>query len=206
MDEAEDPRPEGSALSLRDAIRTARLEAAERSGVIVELRDASLARLSILNELLDPVFAEVPAEHVDMFDRGLMPGETPRLFVDMVAHITLGRDRRTYRFLQDTRAGRRVLAESANPADIAEAVTRYIARRLVAREQAIGAGAEPEEIAPRPLPHQLAQQPSPAPVPPRAERAPRSGSGRIGAFLLGLVAGALVLFAALYIGLAVTAG
>ncbi|HSI40964.1 MAG TPA: hypothetical protein VLA00_10500 [Xanthobacteraceae bacterium] len=143
----------GPELSLRDAMRAARIEAAERAGVVVELRDAELARLAMLNEVLEPVFADLPAEHADLFDRGLMPGETPRLFVDMIAHIAMGRDKRTYRFLQDTRAGRRVLAESANPADMADAVTRYIARRLVAREQAMaGLAAEREDIAPLPLP------------------------------------------------------
>jgi len=184
-------RGETPGLSLRDAIRAARTEAAERSGVIVELRDATLARLSMLNELLDPVFAQVPLEHVDLFDRGLMPGEIPRLFIDMVAHVTLARDRRTYRFLQDTRSGRHVLAESPNPNDIVDAVTRYIARRLIAREQAMVSVGAPPEIAaaePHPAPHH--------PVPPEAAPAPRAeGGGRALPFLLGLVLGALVMFA-----------
>ncbi|QIB32816.1 hypothetical protein [Ancylobacter pratisalsi] len=190
MDDADRTRGDTTGLSLRDAVRTARLEAAERSGVIVELRDASLARLSMLNELLDPIFAEVPDEHADLFDRGLMPGETPRLFVDMVAHIALGRDRRTYRLLQDTRAGRRVLAESSNPHDIADAVTRYIARRLVAREQAMAASSAPEEIAPRPAPHH------PVPTAP----ATSARSGRASAFLFGLILGAMALAGATALG------
>ncbi|MBS7545738.1 hypothetical protein [Ancylobacter oerskovii] len=178
MDEGGHQRGDAPGLSLREAIRAARVEAAEQAGVIVELRDASLVRLSMLNEILDPIFADVPLEHADLFDRGLMPGETPRLFVDMVAHITLGRDRRTFRFLQDTRSGRRVLAESTNPNDIADAVTRYVARRLIAREQAIATSTPPEAESPRPLPHH-----APAPV---AEPPPR---GKGGTFLLGLVAG-----------------
>lgn len=190
MDEADRTRGDTTGLSLREAVRTARLEAAERSGVIVELRDASLARLSMLNELLDPIFAEVPDEHADLFDRGLMPGETPRLFVDMVAHIALGRDRRTYRLLQDTRAGRRVLAESSNPHDIADAVTRYVARRLVAREQAMATSSAPEEIAPRPAAHHVA---------PPAPSAPPRG-GRASAFLFGLILGALALAGATALG------
>lgn len=186
-------RGETPGLSLREAIRAARMEAAERSGVIVELRDATLARLSMLNELLDPVFAQVPLEHVDLFDRGLMPGEIPRLFIDMVAHVTLARDRRTYRFLQDTRSGRHVLAESPNPNDIVDAVTRYIARRLIAREQAMVSVGAPPEIAaaePHPAPHH------PVPLPPEAVQiAPAEGGGRALPFLLGLILGALVMFA-----------
>ncbi|GAB4068077.1 hypothetical protein KHC28_23290 [Ancylobacter sonchi] len=181
MEEGRHQRDDASGLSLREAIRAARVEAAEQAGVIVELRDASLARLSMLNEILDPVFAEVPLEHADLFDRGLMPGETPRLFVDMVAHVTLGRDRRTFRFLQDTRSGRRVLAESTNPNDIADAVTRYVARRLIAREQAIATSAPPEPEAPRPLPHH-----PPAPAAASTVEPRRSGAG---AFFIGLLAG-----------------
>lgn len=187
MDDQDHLRGETPGLSLREAIRTARLEAAERSGVIVELRDASLARLSMLNEMLEPIFADVPLEHADLFDRGLMPGETPRLFVDMVAHVTLGRDRRTYRFLQDTRAGRRVLAESTHPHDIVDAVTRYVARRLISREQAMVAAAPENETPPEPhpLPHH------PAPVAPPAVEPQRPG--RFAMFILGLIAGALAM-------------
>lgn len=188
MDESERSSGDTPGLSLREAIRAARVEAAERTGVIVELRDASLARLSMLNELLDPIFADVPLEHADLFDRGLMPGETPRLFVDMVAHIALGRDRRTYRFLQDTRSGRRVLTESTNPHDIVDAVTRYIARRLIAREQAMVAVQAPPETEPHPAPH----HPAAAPAPP-----PRGRGRGFGFFLLGLVIGALAVLALL---------
>lgn len=124
-------------------MRQARVEAAERTGVVVDLRDAELARLEILNEALNPVFAEVP-DHVDLFDRGIMPGDPPRLWIDMVAHIAMGRDKRIYRFLLDTRYGRRVLVESPQIDEIVPAVTRYIARRLIERERALsGDASEP---------------------------------------------------------------
>ena len=48
---------------------------------------------------------------VDLFDRGISRGEQPRLWIDAVAHVAMGRDKRTYRFLQDTRYGRKMLAE-----------------------------------------------------------------------------------------------
>jgi hypothetical protein len=119
---------------LRDAVRSARIEAAERSAVIVELRDAEAARLEMLNEALEPVFADIPPEHAEMFDRGITGGSQPRLWIDMVAHVAMGRDKRTYRFMQDTVHGRRVLAESLEIQPIVDAATRYVARRLVARE------------------------------------------------------------------------
>src|SRR5262249_14461028 len=101
--------PAGKSSQLREALRQARLESAERAGVIVDLRDAEIARLEILNEALDPLFAEIPAD-IEMFDRGLSRGEPPRLWIDMIAHVDMGRDKRTYRFMQDSRYGRQILA------------------------------------------------------------------------------------------------
>ena len=102
-------RPRRNAL--KDAVREARIEAAERSAVVVDLHDAELARLELLNEALDPLFDDVPAD-VELFDRGISRGDVPRLWIDVIAHIEMGRDKRQYRFVQDTRYGRAVLAES----------------------------------------------------------------------------------------------
>ena len=124
------------ATRLRDALRQARIEAADRTGVVVDLRDAEVARLEILNEALDPLFAQIP-EQVDLFDRGISQGDTPRLWIDVVAHVVMGRDKRVYRFVQDTRFGRIVIAESHDVAAIVEAVTDYVARRMVEREHAL---------------------------------------------------------------------
>jgi len=121
---------------LKEAVREARIEAAERSAVVVDLRDADVARLELLNEQLDPVFAEIPRE-VELFDRGISRGDTPRLWIDSIAHVVMGRDKRQYRFVQDTRYGRVVLAESYEVPDIVQTVTRYVARRLVERERAL---------------------------------------------------------------------
>jgi hypothetical protein len=121
---------------LKQAVRQARIETAERSGVVVDLRDAELARLELLNEALDPLFAEIPS-NVDLFDRGISRGDQPRLWIDVVAHVVMGRDKREYRFVQDTRYGRKVLAESTEIARIVEAVTRYVANRMVERARAL---------------------------------------------------------------------
>ncbi len=127
-----------SPSQLKQAIHQARVEAAERTSVIDDLRDAELARLELLNEALNPIFSEV-APDVDLFDRGISRGETPRLWIDAVAHVAMGRDKRLYRFLHDSRIGRRVLAESHEIAEIVSAVTTYVARRLVERQRALEA-------------------------------------------------------------------
>jgi hypothetical protein len=122
--------------TLKEAMRLARIDNAEQSGVVVDLRDAELARLELLNEALDPLFAEIPAD-VDLFDRGISRGDTPRLWLDAVTHVVMGRDKRHYRFVQDGRYGRKMLAESTEMADIVEAITRYVAGRLIERERAL---------------------------------------------------------------------
>src|SRR5580692_3255281 len=163
---AVDPR----SFRLRDALRLARIEAADRTGVVVDLRDAEVARLEILNEALDPLFAQIP-EQVDLFDRGISQGETPRLWIDVVAHVVMGRDKRIYRFVQDTRFGRIVIAESHDTAPVVDAVTDYVARRMIEREHAMVA--------------------TPAPMPVVTEKPRRSG---FWTFVLGFIVGAIALF------------
>jgi hypothetical protein len=172
--------PSESPMRLRDALRKARIEAADRTGVVVDLRDAEVARLEILNEALDPLFAEVP-DKVDLFDRGISNGETPRLWIDVVAHVLMGRDKRIYRFVQDTRYGRIVIAESHDVPVIVQAVTDYVARRMIEREHALAA--------------------APAPLP-AAEEAPKPRRRGWGMFVLGFILGAAALFGlALYASL-----
>ena len=124
---------------LADAIRDVKNAAADREDVVVELREASRMRLELLAQELAPVFAEVPTD-IDMFDFAVSSGLQPRLWIDAVSHVGLGRDRRTYRFLKDTRIGRVVLAESTDMKPVAEQVTRYIAERIVERQRLMDGG------------------------------------------------------------------
>jgi hypothetical protein len=128
------------AADLKTALRRARIENAERSDVIADLRGAEIVRLEILQEQLAPVLAQVP-EDCDLFDVALVPSEHPRLFIDMIGFVEMGRDRRLYRFLQDTRHGRVTLSETEQLDKIVEAVTNYIAQRLIERERALAADA-----------------------------------------------------------------
>jgi hypothetical protein len=162
---------------LKAAVREARIEAAERSAVVVDLRDAEFARLELLNEALDPVFTDI-ARDIELFDRGLSRGDVPRLWVDVVAHVEMGRDKRQYRFVQDTRYGRAVLAESYEVLEIVREVTRYVARRLVERERALA-----DDVGR-----------SPASDLARSERRRRRRQG-LRAFIWGVVLGAAALFA-----------
>jgi hypothetical protein len=126
----------GKVRSLKETIRRVRTAEAERSDVVVELRDAERARLELLADELRGVFAEVPAED-DQFIFTVAAGTPPRLWIDMTAFVVMGRDRRTYRFLKDTRLGRTVVLETAKLDDMADTITQYVAERIIERERAL---------------------------------------------------------------------
>jgi hypothetical protein len=119
---------------LSDVMREVKNANADRDDVVVEMREAQRMRLELLAQELEPVFAEVP-EDEELFDFAISSGAQPRLWIDAVSHVTMGRDRRTYRFLRDTRLGRVVLAESTDMKPIADQVTRYIAERMLERRR-----------------------------------------------------------------------
>jgi hypothetical protein len=169
--------------ALKDAMRQARIASAERSGVVVDLRDAELARLELLNEGLDTLFEEIPSG-VELFDRGISQGDTPRLWIDAVSHVVMGRDKRHYRFVMDGRYGRKLLAESTHIPDVVDAVTRYVAGRLIERERALTDNS--------------------IPLPSKAHRGLKDLRSHmrwrlVRMFIFGLIMGCFALFAALWI-------
>jgi len=137
MSDASDPiGTGGNVRRLPDAIRRVRNDLADRDDVVVDLREAQRIRLDLLVQELQDVIADIPDEEAS-FDLAISSGANPRFWVDSVAHVAMGRDRRTYRFVRDTRMGRVVLAESTDMAPVADAVTRYIAERIVERQRVL---------------------------------------------------------------------
>jgi hypothetical protein len=145
---------------LAAAIRQARVENAERAEAIADLREIEMGRLALLESALKPVVGQAPPG-VDMFDLALARGDHPRLFVDMIAFVDMAHDRRTYRFHQDTRNGRVLIAESQSVDAIAAAVANYVARRLIERERALASD------------WRDAQAPQPHKTDPQAHKAPQ---------------------------------
>ena len=132
---------------LADAVRAAKIAAAHRSDVVVDIREADRARLEIFAEELQPIVDAVPAGD-DFFDFTISGGPQPRFWVDGTAHVMMARDRRTYRFCRETRLGRVALAESTEPRIIAERVTAYVAERIVERDKAFAlSDGLPERVA-----------------------------------------------------------
>ncbi|MER9048523.1 hypothetical protein NKH89_14925 [Mesorhizobium sp. M0923] len=126
---------------LSDAIRDVKNAFADRDDVVVDMREAHRMRLDLLAAELAPVFGDVPTD-MDSFDFAVSSGLQPRLWIDAVSHVAMGRDRRTYRFLKDTRIGRVVLAESTEMKVVADQVTRYVAERVVERQRMMEGGIE----------------------------------------------------------------
>ncbi|ALN72717.1 hypothetical protein [Aureimonas sp. AU20] len=123
---------------LADAVRAAKIAAAQRTDIVVDIREADRARLEMFVDELQPIVDAVPSDD-DLFDFTLSSGNQPRFWIDATAHVMMGRDRRTYRFVRETRLGRLTLAESPELRFIVDRVTDYIAERIVERDKALAA-------------------------------------------------------------------
>ena len=198
MSDTSDHRGGGTVRSLKEAIRRVRTAEAERSDVVVELRDAERARLEMLADELRGVYAEIP-DNDDTFVLNLAGGTPPRLWIDMTSFVVMDRDRRTYRFLKDTRLGRTVIIETPSLDDVADMITNYVAERIIERERAMEGDwlirrtettdARGRRREPKPLGRALLDRP--------AAVAPSDGRVTgwvVAAFLGGLLLGMIALF------------
>ena len=149
MDEKKPDHLKSVPPSLTAAIRRARIEGAEQNQAVADLRETEIARLQLLEEAVRPVLDQAP-NGIDLFDAGIAYGERPRLFIDMIGFVEMAHDRRTYRFLQDTRHGRVLIAETERIDRVVAAITNYIGRRLVERERALASDWRSKEGAPTP--------------------------------------------------------
>ena len=169
--------------SLREAIRQARLEEAERLDLSADRRDGEIARLELLKAELEAVFVELPA-HDDRFNLVLVPSRPARLWIDLFTYAAIDDASGAYLFVRNSENGRRTLFSSANVADIADRITRYMAQEIVRRERLDGALAEPGRAT------RLGLEPA------------ASGTGMgvvIAAFAIGLLTGAAGLLAAVWL-------
>jgi hypothetical protein len=128
---------------LRQALREARLAEAAHFDATLELRDSKSIRLQLLKEDLMPAISSSAAA-AELFDLALVPGEQPRLWIDLVSYVVMEPDPRTYRLLHDRQDSREILFESDNREQVADFIRKHMAHRLIARErQAAGTAANP---------------------------------------------------------------
>ena len=119
---------------LKRVVREVRIARAERNDVAANVGEAEQAQLERLGDALEGVFQELPQDHEQLL-LGLLPGKPPRFWVDATSFVTVVGDERQYVFAKDTRLGRTVLAQSSDAEAIADAVTRYVAERMVERNR-----------------------------------------------------------------------
>lgn len=178
---------------LADAVRAAKIASSQRTDIVIDIREADRARLEIFAEELQPIIDAVPVGD-DLFDFTLSGGPQPRFWIDGTAQVLMARDRRTYRFVRDTRLGRVTLAESSESHVIVDKVTEYVAERMVERDRAFaasdGIGLRPTE---RPAAIAAAATLEPIRLAPR----PRSTDFVIALswLMIGIVVGAGILMA-----------
>lgn len=127
---------ERKVLDLAKAMERTRSAQAERDDVVVEMKHVKMSRLELLAEDLTPVFNDLPKDN-DQFEFALTNGATPRLWIDMTSFVRMARDGREYEFVKDTRLGRTVLGRSDKRDLIGEAITAYVAERILERERMI---------------------------------------------------------------------
>lgn len=126
-------RPAAS-RSLREAIRKARVEEAERLDATAHGRDGEIARLELLKAELESVFAELPP-HDERFNLVLVPSRPARLWVDLFTYAAIDDASGAYLFVRNSENGRRTLYSSSVVVDMADRITRYIAQEIVRRER-----------------------------------------------------------------------
>jgi hypothetical protein len=175
-------RPAAS-RSLREAIRKARLEEAERLDVTADNRDGEIARLELLKAELETVFADIPRQD-DRFSLALVPSRPARLWIDLFTYVAVDDNSGAYLFIRNSENGRRTLFSSTNVADMADRITTYMAQEIVRRERMEAALLEPGARS------KIVAEP---------ESSGPSMGVVLSAFIVGVLTGAAGLFAAVWL-------
>lgn len=119
---------------MKQALREARLAEAAHFEASLDLRDSKSIRLQLLKDDLMPAISSNSAAS-ELFDLALVPGDPPKLWIDLISHVVMEPDYRTYRLVRDRQDGKETLFESASRPAVAEFIRRHMAHRLVARER-----------------------------------------------------------------------
>lgn len=185
---------EAKVHDLKEAMERVRHAQAERDDVVVEMKQAARARLELLAQDLQPLMNQIPGDD-ERFDFALTDGETPRLWIDMTTHVRMGRDRRVYEFVKDTRLGRAILAATDERPRMARAVAEYVAERVLERERSLEGDWQAMKAWDFER-NRERREPEPEP----ATREAASGWLHLFTFLLGAAAGAVALVAWAWFG------
>jgi hypothetical protein len=129
--------------NLAEAVRRAREAEAAHFDVVRGFADSKSLRLQVLKLDIEGLIKQDP-DAPKLFELALIPGEPPRLWVDLVTSIVMEPDYRTYRLQQDLEWGREILLETQSRDDIVKFLRTYLAQRLVQRERQLVGLKRPE--------------------------------------------------------------
>ncbi len=121
---------------LTKALREARLASAAKLDATLGLSDARALRLDVLRAELAPVVA-TSEEAKALFDLNVQPGETPKLWLDLISSVVMQPDARTYRLVQDQDNRRETLFETTDVNEMAAHIVKYLAHRIVVHEKMV---------------------------------------------------------------------
>lgn len=119
---------------LNGALRQARLAEAAHFEAVLDIRDAQTLRLQVLKDELAPLIS-ASAEAAAFIDLALVPGDPPRLWVDLISFVIMAPDPRTYRLIQDGPGGRQTLLETSDRPEMIDRIKQHVAHRVIARER-----------------------------------------------------------------------
>lgn len=96
-------------------------------------------RLDALAQSLRSVYSEIPKvaqARQDAFTFALLPGKPPRFWIDLTSFVVMTDGGQTFHFMKDVREGRITLFESDSLEETANAITDYVAERIVQQRAA----------------------------------------------------------------------
>lgn len=99
----------------------------------------SHTKLEALSQALKGVYAEIPHDERawdNAFTFAMLPGNPPRFWVDLSSFVVMVNKGEAYQFVKDTRDGRDTLFESISLEPMVDAITDYVAKRIVRQDVA----------------------------------------------------------------------
>jgi hypothetical protein len=130
-----------------EALKSARLAEAAQLDALLNVREARSLRLSALRESLLPYLVDHPMAQ-GFTELALQPGETPRLWIDLISCVVVEPDTRIMRLQQERDGHRDVLHETVDIDEMSRVVLKYIAHRVIARERVAATGQLPSDESP----------------------------------------------------------